>query len=307
MLSPRFAVSSAGAGEEPADAERVEQLWDRVGGGLRQWRNALVLIAPDQELWERAGDAVREVLAYESVLDSNIQNLSPLEEKDLKSRANDKRSSLATSVATAYRWIFYPEASGLAHTPIAGPATAGEKIAQRAADRLSSQDYGDPKVLTGMGAIYFNAKVASHLWTDEADALNLADALRRFPQWTYLPILPNREETLRDCIRDGVSTGLWAIAIGDATQDRYQRLVEGVAEFDGLTSLFDGSASLVKGELLQLIREELRPESEEAPSEGDRRPSDSDEPQPEPHKEQQAEDGEQGTLGIPQPPPPPGG
>ena len=302
VLSPRFAVSSAGAGEEPADAERVEQLWDRVGGGLRQWRNALVLIAPDQELWERAGDAVREVLAYESVLESNIQNLSPLEEKDLKSRANDKRSSLATSVATAYRWIFYPEASGLAHTPIAGPATAGEKIAQRAADRLSSQDYGDPKVLTGMGAIYFNAKVASQLWKDEAEALDLADALRRFPQWTYLPILPNREETLRDCIRDGVSTGLWAIAIGDATQDRYQRLVEGVAEFDGLTSLFDGSASLVKGELLQLIREDLQPEPEKAsPNEDVEPPTRSEEPQPEGDGGKQAEDGKQAELAIPPP------
>ena len=46
VLSPRFAVSSVGAGEEPAGAGRVEQLWDRVGGGLRQWRNALVLVAP---------------------------------------------------------------------------------------------------------------------------------------------------------------------------------------------------------------------------------------------------------------------
>ena len=85
---------------------------------------------------EAAGAAVREVLAYESVLESGLQNLSPLEEKDLKSRANDKRSSLATSVATAYRWVFYPEASGLARAPLAVPATAGEKIAQRAADRL---------------------------------------------------------------------------------------------------------------------------------------------------------------------------
>ena len=300
VLSPRFAVSGAGAGKEPAGAERVAQLWDRVGGGLRQWRNALVLVAPDQELWDRAGEAVREVLAYESVLESGLQNLSPLEEKDLKSRANDKRSSLATSVATAYRWVFYPDASGLVHAPLAGPATAGEKIAQRAADRLSSQDYGDPKVLTGMGAIYFNAKVASQLWKDEADALNLADALRRFPQWTYLPILPNREETLRNCIREGVSTGLWAIAIGDATKDRYQRLVEGVAEFEALTSLFDGSASLVKGELLELIREDLRPASEEAPPEDDGPPSDSDEPQPRPEEGQQ-QGGKQGELGIPPP------
>ena len=300
-LSPRFAVSSAGAGEEPTETERVEQLWDRVGGGLREWRNALVLIAPDQGLWERAGEAVREVLAYESVLDSNIQNLSPLEEKDLKSRANDKRSSLATSVATAYRWVFYPERDGLAHASLAVPATAGERIAQRAAKRLSSQDYGDPKILAGMGALYFNAKVSSHIWTDDAQALDLAVALRRFPQWTYLPILPNREETLRDCIRDGVSTGLWSVAIGEASQDQYQGLVEGVPEFDGLVSLFDGSASLVKGELRQLIREELSPEPEEALPEGNGRPSDSEGTQPESGEGQPDEDGEQGELGIPSP------
>ena len=71
-----------------------------------------------------------------------------------------------------------------------------------------------------------------------------------------------------------------AIAIGDATQDRCQRLVEGAAEFDGLTSLFDGSALLVKGEPLQLIREELRPESEATSSVDDEETADSAEPQP---------------------------
>ena len=232
VLAPRFAVTASGVGEEPRDADRVEQLWDRVGGGLRQWRNALVLVAPDQELWERAGDAVREVLAYESVLASPLQNLSALEEKDLKSRASDKHSSLKTSVVTAYRWVFCPDADGLAHTPLSVPATAREQIAQRAVDRLSSQDYGDPKVLTGIGAVYFNAKVASHLWKDEAEPLNLAEALRRFPQWTYLPILPEREKTLRSCIREGVVSKLWAVAIGDPTEGQYQNLIESGTDFD---------------------------------------------------------------------------
>ena len=221
------------------------------------------------------------MLAYESVLESGLQNLSLLEEKDLRSRANDKRSSLATSVATAYRWVFYPEASGLAPASLAVPATVGERIAQRAADRLSSQDYGDPKVLPAMGAIYFNATVALQLWKDETETLDLAEALRRFPQWTYLPILPDREQTLRSCIREGVSSRLWAVAIGDATENRYQRLVESVTELDELVSLFDGSASLVKGELFQLIREELHPEPEEASAGEDDPTTGSEEPQPE--------------------------
>ena len=301
VLSPRFAVSGAGGGKRPAGADRVEELWDKVGGGFRQWRNALVLVATDQELWERAGEAVREVLAYESVLASRLDGLSSPEVEDLKTRAKDKQSSLATSVATAYRWVFYPEGDGLVNVPLAVPATADERIAQRAVERLSSQDYGEPKVLTGMGALYFNAKVAPHLWKDEGEALELGKALRRFPQWTYLPMLPSREETFRACIRDGVSTGLWAVAIGDAGQDQYQRLVEGVTEFDGLVSLFDGSASLVKGEFLELIREGFRPKSEAAPPDVGKLSSGSKESQPEPQKSQQGRDGEQGRPVIPPP------
>ena len=83
--------------------------------------------------------------------------------------------------------------------------------------------------------------------------------LRRFPQWTFLPILPNREDTLRACIREGVSQKLWAVAIGDAKTSSYQQLIESPDALDRFETLFDGSASLVEGDLLQLIREELHP------------------------------------------------
>ena len=71
----------------------------------------MILVAPDQELWERAEEAVREVLAYDSVVSSVGRSgfdLSQTEINDLKSRRDAKRDSLQTSVATAYRWVFYP-------------------------------------------------------------------------------------------------------------------------------------------------------------------------------------------------------
>ena len=92
--------------------------------------------------------------------------------------------------------------------------------------RLSDQNYGAPKILPKMGAVYFNSKVAPHLWKDRSELLDLSEALRRFPQWTFLPILPNREDTLRACIREGVSQKLWAVAIGDAKTSSYQQLIE---------------------------------------------------------------------------------
>ena len=267
VLDPRYDVEESENGGRATDEESVRQLWDRMRGGLRQWRNALVLVAPDTELWRRAEGAVREVLAYESVVGSAGRkgiDLSNLEVRDLESRSRAKRDSLKTSVATAYRWVFYPDERGLASMSLPMPATTGEQIARRVVQRLSDQNYGAPKVLPKMGAIYFNAKIAPHLWKDEADALDLGEAIRRFPQWTYLPILPNREETLRACIREGVSQKLWAVAIGDVSTSKYQALVEKAEGVDGLSTLYDGSASLVKGDMLQLIREELQPEQPES-------------------------------------------
>ena len=283
VLDPRYAVGESGNGGANTDGERVRQLWDRVGGGLRQWRNALVLVAPDREFWGRAEHAVREVLAYESVVGSagkQSLDLSNLEVRDLESRSRAKRDSLRTSVATAYRWVFYPSEQGLASVSLPVPATSGEHISRRVVQRLSDQDYGAPKVLPKMGAVYFNAKIAPHLWKDEADALDLGEASRRFPQWTYLPILPNREETLRACIREGVSQELWAVAIGDVSTSKYQALIEKPEGVDGVSTLFDGSASLVKGDMLQLIREELHAEEPE----GGEDEGESEEPQTEEHR-----------------------
>ena len=79
---------------------------------------------------------------------------------------------------------------------------------------------------------------------------------------------------------------------------RYQRLVEGVAEFDELTSVFDGSASLVKGELRGLIREELGLGSDD-----DEPITDPDEAEQHSGGGQGEQDGGQGKLAIPAPAP----
>ena len=296
VLEPRFSVAVSEGNGQANGADKVRQLWDRVGGGLRQWRNALILVAPDHELWGRAEEVVREVLAYELVSASpEARALSQAEVMDLRSRGDAKKGSLRTSVTTAYRWVFYPDENGLTSVSLPVPATSGENIASRAVKRLSDQDYGAPKVLPRMGAVYFNSKVSPRLWKDESSALDLAEMLRRFPQWTYLPILPDRELALRDCLREGVGQKLWAVAIGDAETNVYRSLIETTEEFDGISTLFDGSALLVKGDLLYLIREELRPG--EVQTEEREQVDDSAPPQIDNGEEQS---GEQGTL-IPRP------
>ncbi|MBI3978251.1 MAG: ATP-binding protein [Chloroflexi bacterium] len=259
VLDARYAVSEENGGAL-AVRQPIDQLWEKAGGGLRQWRNALVLVAPDRELWAKAEEAMREVLAYESVIadvEKRSIQVSDLELKELKSRFKDKKESLRTSVTTAYRWVFYPDERGLSVVPLPVPATQAERIARRAVDRLAGQDYTNPKVMRQIGASFFNVKLLPRLWKDETSPLDLGETSRRFPQWTFLPILPNREATLRACLAEGVRNGLWTVAIGDNATMTYQRLVEKADELDTLVGLFDGSASLVRGELLELIQGEL--------------------------------------------------
>jgi hypothetical protein len=213
----------------------------------------------------RAQEAMREVMAYESVIDraaKTMVELSPNEKKELDSRFKDKKESLRTSLVTAFRWILHPDEDRLTAVALPVPATKDETIATRVVDRLSDMDYGHPKVMTTISAVFFNSRIAPRLWKDDAAPLDIEEASRRFRQWTYLPILPRRDETFRACIREGIGQGLWAVVIGDNSTSKYNQLVDGPERLDALQTLFDGSASLVKGELLALIRDELKPSAE---------------------------------------------
>ena len=266
----KLRVQDDGGQPSASDRKVVEELWNRVGGGFRQWRNALVLVAADRDLWERAEQSLREVLAYELILDQKSKDadtLSPQERKDLDARLREKRGSLRTSLVTAYRWLFYPDGDGELPAVALPTATAGDTIAKRSIERLESHDYGNPKVLRHMSAMFFDAKFAPRVWEKDTE-LDIAELSRRFPQWTYLPILPDRDNTLRACIREGIKDGLWSVVYGDKATTTYRRLIEKPEDLDGLPEFFDGASFLVRGDLRDMIRQELGP-AESASAEPD--------------------------------------
>lgn len=97
-------IDDDGGNPSESARQRIDNIWRKVGGGLREWQNALVLVAPDRELWDRAEQAVRDVLAYETVLDRKAKgadDISTSERKDLEARLKEKQESLRTSLVTA--------------------------------------------------------------------------------------------------------------------------------------------------------------------------------------------------------------
>ncbi|MPZ22055.1 MAG: DUF499 domain-containing protein [Dehalococcoidia bacterium] len=271
VLAPRFMVAADDGKPAGRGLADIEGLWSRAGSGFREYRNPLMLIAPDQDQWRRAEDAAREVLAYGVVLGAGTkargQGLSQVERQDLQARQKEKEDSLRTSLATAYRWVFFASDSGELASVDLGSATKNERIVNRAVERLSDLNYGAPKVLHAMSANYFQSRVLSRFSADEGKEVNLAELSREFSR-RFLPLLPAREETLREAIREGMKLGQWALVIGDEERSSYQRLIEEPGTLDELTTLFDGSVSLVRGELRDLIRQDLTvARDREAPSE----------------------------------------
>ena len=285
-LLPRGYTVSTDERGQPTDLGAIERSWDRSGTGFRTYRNALLLVAPDAQLLSTAEEAVREVLGYESVTSGRAgEQLGQANTRELNNRLRDKQASLTTSLVTAYRWALYPAGNGLEVTGLSVPATKGQHIVGRVVRRLSDQDYANPKILKQMGSVYFLSKVAPDLWKDQSAPLEISEASRRFPQWTYLPMLPQREEILRHCIREGLSRNQWGVAIGDNDSGTYQQLIETPEELDQLMTLFDGSASLVTGDFHDLVREQLRPRPDQElapdPCQGDSSPEDEAGGQPE--------------------------
>lgn len=259
VLPERFAVSSDDGRTVQGRAE-IDRAWERHGGGFREFRNSLILVAPDRELWARVEDATREVLGYRSVLadiDRGNFEVSAAELRELKTRLRDKEDSLRTSLVTAYRWVFVPEESGLDVVALPSAATRDEQIASRIVKRLSDSSYGNPKIIERMSAVFFGAKILPNIWKNDAEALDLAETARNFTRRTFLPILPSREPTLAACVREGVEQGQWAIALGDLGAMKFTRLVEKVGDLDTVPNLFDGSAGLIRGGLLDMVREEI--------------------------------------------------
>lgn len=255
---PKLRVSGESDRAAEATAKAIDELWNRVGGGLRQWRNALVLVAPDRDAWDRAEQVMREVLAYDSVLKStSAGELSDRERQDLQTRRKEKQDSLKTSLVNAYKWVFHPNDKGELSVASLPGAIQSDTIAGRVVARLESSDYGPPKVLRAIGAAYFDAKLAPHVWKNFDEELDLSEMSRRFPQWTQLPILPDREATLRRCIREGIDKDLWSAVYGDKGTGTYRQLIEDRAVFDALVNPFDGATFLVRGTMRDILREQL--------------------------------------------------
>jgi predicted AAA+ superfamily ATPase len=223
----------------PAEAA-AKAILETRGSSPRLYRNALVFLAVDRARLQDLDEAVRKLLAWESILAQTRElNLDPHQCTQAENQKQAADAAVNARLPEAYQWLLVPVQSG-PQAALAWEAhrlTGAEPLAVRASKKLRSQEL----LLPAMGPTILRKYMDDvPLWRGNHVAIQqLVDDFARYP---YLPRL-TEPSVLLNVVRDGVALITWeqdAFAYADSydeSADRYRglRVGQGVAITDPRT------------------------------------------------------------------------
>jgi hypothetical protein len=221
-----------GYSKESGNAAEVaaKAILEARGNSPRIYRNSLVFLAADRVRLQDLQDAVRKLMAWESILDEKeTLNLGPHQVKQAETQRATAETRVKAQIPEVYQWLLVPtqntpqESVGWKATALKG----SDPLAVRASKRLKADDDLFPNIGATVLKTYLD-KIP--LWRgDHVPVRQLVDDFARYP---YLPRLSSSEVLLK-AIADGPALINWAadaFAIAESFDDatgRYKGLVTG--------------------------------------------------------------------------------
>ena len=130
-------------GDSKAEIHAKEILESR-GTSPRQYRNALIFLAPDQTRLQDLQEATRRYLAWKSIVEESEElNLSGQQLKQAKQRRDSSAESVTAQIPETYHWLLVPVQSDPTE-PIAWEAMrlrGHGGLAERVSQRLQREEY----------------------------------------------------------------------------------------------------------------------------------------------------------------------
>ena len=199
-------------GVDPSEPtpDRVKELWEKTpSGGLRQFRNRLVFLAPSAgSTHEAMLEAVRRHLALAALSNDTdtLRRLSEVKRTELKQRAGESELLARVAVCNHVNVLYVPQAGGLEAVELSSVTQASVKPNQTDAivDRLASMEKtlaaGDPPIDPHL--------VVSRLGAILDRPFTTADLVRAFAQRSDMKLVLDKAQ-LVTLVRAGVTAGLW--------------------------------------------------------------------------------------------------
>jgi predicted AAA+ superfamily ATPase len=269
VLSPQHAYSKAAG--NPAEAA-AKALLESRGSAPRLFRNSLVFAAPDATRLQDLEAAVRDFLAWQSIVEQKDElNLTSHQARQAETQLRTATSTVQARLPETYQWALVPvqndpqalvswEALKLAGT---------DPLALRVLKKLRSEDL----LLTGLGATRLRMELDRvPLWRGDHVAVN--QLVQDFASYVYLPRVI-RTTVVSEAARAGISMLTWeqdTFAYAES-YDADARRYRGLQCTVDLTIRADDTGLLVKP---SVARQQMDRESASAPAGGGSAPA----PQP---------------------------
>jgi len=194
--------------KEPDNAaeKAAKALLQQRGTTPRLYQNTLVFLAPDGTRLQDLGEALRNYLAWESILTDKIGlDLTPNQVRQAETQRNNANATVAGRLPETYQWLLVP-AQPDPKRPMSWQAfrlTGQDPLAVRAAKKLRNDDLLVPKL--GPNALRHEMDRIP-LW--RGNDVPIRQLTEDFARYLYLPRLTS-SAVLTDAIGAGVGLITW--------------------------------------------------------------------------------------------------
>jgi hypothetical protein len=242
ILGPIYPHSARG-GDSKAIEAATNILLTR-GSAQRNYRNALLFLAADQQRLPELEQAVRLWIAWSSIVkDSDALNLDPFQKRQAESKAEELNNTIETRLFETWSWALaplQPKASDPAIEWDAERVQGNESLAARAGKKLANKE----AFFTRIGPARINMALDQWLWRDQKH-LSTRQLWDWFATYPYLPRLRDAE-VLRRAIEDAIG-GLVndTFAYAERYDDERNRFI-GLRVTGGGSAIIDSQSVIVR-------------------------------------------------------------
>ncbi|HDN83604.1 MAG TPA: ATP-binding protein [Candidatus Altiarchaeales archaeon] len=188
--------------QKTEDRKICKKFMEKCGERPRIYRNTLIFLCPMDSERARFEDFLKRKLAWQRIDGDRTLSLTPEQRKDVKERIKKAEGESKDYIRNLYRIVLLPSKEGLKDLDLGIPTYgADETIDKRVYGRLKSED----QIIERLGPLLLREKYLQD--RDYVELKNIAESLFKTPG--ELRIVS--EEVLKECVKEGVSQGLFGI------------------------------------------------------------------------------------------------
>jgi len=254
-----------------AALKRAKDILENRGNTPRIYRNTLVFLAADKVRYQELDDAIRNFLAWESILaEKDVSNLDPQQVKQAQSQLRAADTVVTTRIPEAYMWLLLPSQADpqTQYEFQVIKLTGQDPLAERASRKLKN----DELLVVGYSAASLRLELEKYYFKDH-NHVQVRQVLDDFAKYNYFPRMQTTR-VLTKAIVSGLESLTWNrdfYAYAD-TYDEVEKRYPGLKAARNIEITESDPGLLVKSAvaIAQMDKEQAPPTP--LPPEGDTQP-----------------------------------